>query len=144
MKDRGGPDRPGRLPATGASCILPATVRLLTRVSVLLLAVALVPLLRFIDMDAYERPSAAPYPIDGVSDHDSNGVVVDRKQSTRYVSRMRGSAGGDTDDDELGVIPEPAPDSSSADDAATRLGTGRTVARTSEAHSSPRARGPPA
>ena len=119
-------------------------MRLLTRVSVLLLAVALVPLLRFIEIDAYERPSAAPYPIDGVSDHDSNGVVVDRKQNTRYVSRMRGFAGADNGDDELAIIPEPAPDSSSATDAATRLGTGRTAARTSGAHSSPRARGPPA
>jgi hypothetical protein len=93
------------LPAESGRSILCDAVRLLTRVSVLLLAVALVPLLRFIDIDACGKPSAAPYSIEGVSEQDSPGVVVDRKQNLRFVTRVRAaslSGRADECDDDVG------------------------------------------
>ena len=60
-------------------------VGLFKRGSVLLLAVLLVPLLRFIDIDANHQAYAA----EGLSKQDSPGVVIDRKERTRFVSRVR-------------------------------------------------------
>lgn len=70
-------------------------MRLLTRIFVLVLAVALVPLLRFIEPDACEQPSTAPFALAGISDQEPPGVVVDRKQSGRYIARGRAALGLD-------------------------------------------------
>ncbi len=83
-----GPPQAGR-PLDGASRdrYPHGLVGLLKRGSVLLLAVLLVPLLRFIDIDANRQAYAA----EGLSKQDSPGVVVDRKERTRFVSRIRAS-----------------------------------------------------
>ena len=121
-------------------------MRFLTRVSVLLLAVALVPLLRFIDLDACRDPSAAPYPIEGVSKQDHRGVVVDRKDNLRFVTRVRAAmTGGDEtpqydDSDEL---------LASLDGSGSFMGTeaglapASVIARVSAPEGAPSARGPP-
>ena len=120
-------------------------MRLLTRVSVLLLAVALVPLLRFIDLDTCRNASAAPYPVEGISDGDSPGVVVDRKQNLRFVTRVRAAAADDDardyDDDALvaSLIAWEASLSVTESSAARSV-----LAWSSATRGTPRARGPPA
>jgi hypothetical protein len=120
-------------------------VRFLTRVSVLLLAVALVPLLRFIELDACRDPSAAPYPIEGVSKHDHRGVVVDRKDNLRFVTRVRAAIDGGDDKqkydgeavlDSTGT-PEPVGGSTE------RLAASPMLALVSAPRGAPSARGPP-
>ena len=67
---------------------------LFKRGSVLLLAVLLVPLLRFVELDANRQAYAA----DGLSKQDSPGVVLDRKERTRFVSRVRAAMEPTQDD----------------------------------------------
>jgi hypothetical protein len=121
-------------------------VRFLTRVSVLLLAVALVPLLRFIDLDACRDTSAAPYPIEGVSKQDHRGVVVDRKDNLRFVTRVRAALTGGDDTpryDESSELLASLGESGSVLDTEERFTASSAIALVSAPKRAPTARGPP-
>jgi hypothetical protein len=121
-------------------------VRFLTRISVLLLAVALVPLLRFIDFDACRDPSAAPYPIEGVSKQDHRGVVIDRKDNLRFVTRVRAALTGGDDTpqwNDSGVLLASHDGSGSSMGTEERLPAPSVVALVSAPKGTPTARGPP-
>ena len=126
-------------------------MRLLTRVSVLLLAVALVPLLRFIDLDNCSSPSAAPFLVEGLSDDTSPGIVSDRKDNLRFVTRVRAasvSARPDGRDDDrqhnrVAIVPDIGW-SGSAVSSVERSFAAAVLAHASAPRGTPNARGPPA